>query len=179
MPVAATEKVWTLDELHALPDDGNKYEVVRGALFVTPAPSYGHETIASRLSEKLTPYVYAHRLGRVFHPRAVVRFAGSEAEPDLMVRPEIPGGAEWETAAPPLLVVEVTSPSTRRTDYTEKRQYYLDAGVAEYWIVDQDTRAVTVVRPGGPDAVVLDQLIWEPADASEPLDVSVAWLFSG
>lgn len=45
---------WTLDELHSLPDDGNKYEVVRGVLFVTPAPTWQHESIlAAEAAEAL------------------------------------------------------------------------------------------------------------------------------
>src|SRR5215470_17543781 len=78
MHMAAAIKHWTLDELHRLPDDGNKYELVRGELFVTPAPSVGHETILARLSRALEPYVAQHGLGFVFHPRAVVRAEGSE-----------------------------------------------------------------------------------------------------
>ena len=77
-------KWWTLAELHRLPDDGNKYELVRGDLFVAPAPSVVHETILVRLTDILAPFVAANDLGNVFHPRAVVRFKGSEVEPDLM-----------------------------------------------------------------------------------------------
>ena len=77
---------WTRADLERLPDDGNSYEVIRGALFVTPPPSVDHEEVLARLSAILTGYVERHGLGRVYHPRAVIRFEGSEAEPDLMVR---------------------------------------------------------------------------------------------
>jgi len=53
MHVAIETKRWTLDELHSLPDDGNKYELVRGELFVTPAPTGQHESILAALSEDL------------------------------------------------------------------------------------------------------------------------------
>jgi len=76
---------WTLEELHRLPDDGNKYELVRGELFVTPAPSLAHERLAVVLSDMLGDYVRRAGIGRVFRPRAVVRFRGSEVEPDVMV----------------------------------------------------------------------------------------------
>ncbi len=46
---------WTLAELHRLPDDGNKYELVRGDLFVTPPPTDAHETILARLTRILDP----------------------------------------------------------------------------------------------------------------------------
>ncbi|HEY2165322.1 MAG TPA: Uma2 family endonuclease, partial [Gemmatimonadaceae bacterium] len=90
MEMATKLKRWTLDEVHSLPDDGNKYELVRGELFVTPPPSDDHETILARLTGVLSPYVEAHRLGLVYHPRAVMRYRGSEVEPDLMVRQPSP-----------------------------------------------------------------------------------------
>jgi len=48
-------KQWTLEEVHSLPDDRNKYELVRGELFVTPPPTYTHETVAARLLRILVP----------------------------------------------------------------------------------------------------------------------------
>jgi Uma2 family endonuclease len=79
MLVAIDIKRWTLDELHSLPDDGNKYEVVRGVLFVTPAPTWQHESILAALSAALSPYVVANGLGLVYHPRAVLRFEDSRS----------------------------------------------------------------------------------------------------
>ncbi|MEO8624678.1 MAG: Uma2 family endonuclease, partial [bacterium] len=99
MHMATDTKRWTLDELQRLPEDSNKYELVRGELFVTPAPTGEHETILARLSMRLVPYVFANDLGMVFHPRAIVRFDGSEVEPDLMVRRLHPGGSfDWDEA---------------------------------------------------------------------------------
>src|SRR5215471_16894481 len=110
MHMAAAIKHWTLEELHRLPDDGNKYELVRGELFVTPPPSDDHETIIARLSRRLDPFVAAHGLGFVYRPRSVVRAEGSEVEPDLMVRAlKAPGGRDWDDAPRPILVVEVLS----------------------------------------------------------------------
>jgi Uma2 family endonuclease len=170
-------KRWTLQELHSLPDDGNKYELVRGELFVTPPPSYDHETIGARLTQILVPYVAAHGLGLVYHPRAVLRFEGSEVEPDLMVRAVAPG-ADWDRAPVPILVVEILSPSTRRRDREQKRALYAEAGVAEYWMVDPETRSITVVGAGRPDLVETEGLVWSPAGTSAPLMIGVAGLFS-
>ncbi|MEO7359410.1 MAG: Uma2 family endonuclease, partial [Gemmatimonadaceae bacterium] len=68
--MATETKQWTLAELRSLPDDGNRYELVRGALFVTPAPSNPHERIAARLTRILDPYAAKHGLGDVYRPRS-------------------------------------------------------------------------------------------------------------
>src|SRR5262249_47076139 len=178
MHMAAAIKHWTLEELHRLPDDGNKYELVRGELFVTPPPSYDHETILARLSRKLEPFVEAQRLGFVYHPRAVLRREGSEVEPDLMVRaPKPPGGRDWDDAPIPILVVEVLSGSTRRRDLGPKKDFYLDIGVAAYWIIDSDARTVRVVHHGDADQTRPDDIVWQPAGASSALPIRVLDLF--
>lgn len=175
MHMATKTKRWTLDELHSLPDDGNKYELVRGQLFVTPPPSAGHETILARLTAILVPYIMEQGLGMVFRPRAVMCFEGSEVEPDLAVRVEF---EDWDNAPVPILVVEVHSGSTRRRDNLEKRQLYQEAGVPEYWIVDPDRRHVRIVRNGRDDLLTDSELAWQPAGTTRALMVPVAALFS-
>ena len=178
MHMATATKRWTLEEVHSLPDDGNKYELVRGELFVTPPPSDRHETIAARLTDILGPYVQTHGLGHVYHPRAVMRFEGSEVEPDLMVRqPHHDPEGSWDDAPVPILVVEIISDSTRRRDHGPKRTLYMDANVAEYWIVDRERRTITRVRREEADDVVRDQLIWAPGNADAPLTVTLSEVF--
>lgn len=175
MSMPNTARAWTLTELHRLPEDGNKYELVYGELFVTPAPTEEHETIAARLSSMLDPYVAKHYLGLVYRPRAVVQRCKSEVEPDLMVRAErIRRKGSWRGAPVPLLVVEIVSPTTRQRDHIKKRNYYADIGVAEYWIVDASERTVCVVRPNAEDVVVTTTLTWTPAGIARPLVISLA-----
>jgi Uma2 family endonuclease len=178
MHMGATIKRWTLEELHSLPDDGNKYELVRGELFVTPPPGPIHETVLARLTRILEPYVAAQGLGLVYHPRSVIRYEGSEVEPDLMVRQPPPtNDIKWEAWSLPILVVEVLSESTRRRDRLQTRDFYMDAGVGEYWVVDPDQRSILQVNPAREDRVITDRLTWAPAGASEPLTFAVANIF--
>ncbi len=145
--MSTATKQWTLEEVHSLPDDGNKYELVRGELFVTPAPSPEHEDILAKLSSILEPYVRAEGLGMIYHPRAILAFDSSEVEPDLMVRhPHSGPGKTWDNAPIPSLVVETFSGSTRRRDQVQKRKYYRDAGVDEYWMIDPERRTITSAR---------------------------------
>ncbi|MES2176397.1 MAG: Uma2 family endonuclease [Gemmatimonadota bacterium] len=178
MLMATVTKRWTLAEVHSLPDDGNKYELVRGELFVTPPPTDPHETIVARLARVLDPYVEEHDLGLVYRPRAVMRFDGSEVEPDLMVRqPQTAKTASWDIAPVPILVVETFSPSTRRRDQREKRSLYLDAGVAEYWMVDPERRSITSVRAGRDDVIATVRMQWRPLDSAAPLGFALTRVF--
>lgn len=178
MHMATEIKRWTLEELHSLPDDGNKYELIHGELFVTPAPTDDHETILARLTRILDRYVEANDLGHVYHPRAVFRFQGSEVEPDLMVRQEAPGlGNAWERAPFPILIVEVFSPTTRRRDQQQKKDFYVEARIPEYWMVDPERRNVIVVRPPHERITVSDTLVWRPLDEREALEIPLGDIF--
>jgi Uma2 family endonuclease len=178
MHMAVHSQRWTRQDLERLPDDGNKYEVVRGELFVTPAPAPGHEEIIAVLAALLSEYLSIHRIGRVRFPRSVVVIDGSEVEPDLMVRPLLPPPAPaWEDAPLPILVIEVLSQSTRHRDLVAKRAFYIEAGVADYWIVDGERRTITVARAGQPDAVMTGVLRWYPPTAAAPFDLDVAAMF--
>lgn len=182
MAVAIRTTRWTLAELHRLPNDGNKYELIGGELLVTPPPTDEHETIAARLARLLDPFVATHGLGFVYRPRAVLRHGGSEVEPDLMVRlphPDPRGSdSDWSRAPIPILVIEILSDYTRRRDRNEKQQFYADAGVAEYWIVDPEQREVTVARLGQADRTLADVLQWSPSGATESLSISVPGIFA-
>ena len=181
MAVSTTTKRWTLEEVHRLPDDGNKYELVRGELFVTPPPGDRHETVHARLNHVLVPYVEAQRLGLVYAGTPCVRRKGSEVLPDLTVRALAPGVEnDHENAPTPLLVVEILSGSTRRRDLDQKRAFYMeDARVPEYWAVDPIGRNVRVIRPGQEDRVEDRVLRWHPAGATAPLEIEVGALFVG
>lgn len=180
MHMAIESRRWTLEEMHALPEDGNKYELIHGELFVTPAPTNRHETIASRLARLLDRYAEAQGLGLVYRPRAVFRIDRDvEVEPDLMVRAPHPDRkGSWETAPLPLLVVEVLSPSSRTHDRVAKRKVYIDeADIPEYWIVDGDARTLTSCVRGREDVVVTGGVTWHPSGASVPLVFDLVEIF--
>src|SRR5687768_5393687 len=126
MHMANPTRRWTIADLDSFPEDGNTYELIRGQLFVTPPPTDPHESIAARLTRILDPYVAAHGLGLVYHPRAVIQIDDdTQLEPDLMVRqPQDVPNAKWVDAPLPSLVVEIASDSTRRRDRVHKRTFY-------------------------------------------------------
>ena len=170
---------WTRADLARLPDDGNRYEVLDGALLVTPQASFAHQRVAFRLAVALEAYCQAHGLGIVVAPGAVPH-GKSELQPDVQVIPGAPPrDAEWTALPQPIVVVEVLSDSTARRDLGIKRDAYLRWGIPAYWAVDIAAQRVTVFDAGAPEGrAVGDALAWQP-DASRPaLQLPVAELFA-
>lgn len=175
MAVSITQP-WTIEQLDRLPEDENRYELIGGELLVTPPPSPGHETIVGWLTAVLVPFVTSNNLGFVHHPRSVVQVGEERAEPDLMVRMPL-SNRGWAEAPVPILVVEVLSASTRRRDLGPKRDFYMRAGVAEYWAVDREERLVIQVR-GGSERRVSDSLRWSPPGTTASLEIDVVKMFA-
>lgn len=136
--------VLTEDDLATMPDDGHRYELLDGALLVTPAPSWHHQTCVTSLLVLL----HAHR-----RPGQTVLVAPFDVrlsrttvlEPDLLVARK----ADMRPArleGPPLLAIEVLSPSTRRIDLGAKRLANEAAGLPAYWLVDPDLPSLTVLE---------------------------------
>src|SRR5262245_217399 len=127
------------DDYVRLPDDGKRYEILDGELYVTPAPSPLHQRVSKRLQRKLEDYFEARRLGEVFNaPIDLILGRHDVAQPDLLVvtNPGQVSGRGIEGV--PLLVVEVLSPSTRRHDREVKMRRYAALGIPHYWIVDPE-----------------------------------------
>lgn len=177
MGMAIKTRIWTRADLARMPDDGNRYEVVRGELFVTPAPSTRHQQLVYELVRLLRPYVESHGIGEVHQAPSAVVFEGSEVQPDVIVRATVrPLPEKWEHMPTPLLSVETTSSSTRRRDAGPKRELYLEAGIDEYWIVDAATRSIRQIGVGV-DAVKTETLTWHPVGAGHPLEIDVVAYF--
>lgn len=139
----------TRASLAETPDDGYRYELIDGALFVTPAPGFRHQRVVVTL--------WAH-LERACPPDLVVMVApfavglaeDTEVQPDVLVAAKS-AFTDKDLPAAPLLAVEVLSKSTRRTDLDLKWERFQRAGVASYWVID----------PQGPSLVA-----WELTDGA-------------
>lgn len=140
---------WTYEDFLRLPDDGNRYEVIRGALYVTPPPVPEHQFSSAELAFQLSDFVRRNDLGLVLTAPMGVKLPRGIATP---VQPDIMffrkgNGPRWDLGyyeGVPDLLVEILSPGTRRRDQTVKLQAYQEAGVPEYWLVDPDARTAVV-----------------------------------
>lgn len=144
---------WTWDDYCRLPDDGRRYEIIRGALYVSPAPIVLHQYVVSRLNLALLNYAESHGGLVLGAPLDVILgdpktpIAGP-VQPDLAFwsADNLPDLDASRVERAPDLVVEVLSPSTARLDQHVKFSAYEDAGVREYWIVDPKARTVALNR---------------------------------
>ena len=179
MPAQPTE--WTVEMVRALPDDGNRYEVIGGELFVTPAPSWTHQRAVGELYRVLMPYLEEHALGVAIIAPADVLFGPRDmVEPDLFVVPLVDGKApfSWEEVGRLLLAVEVLSPSTLHTDRGDKRELYQRKGVPEYWIADVHARRLERWRPNDASPEIpTDTLAWQPDRFTAPLMIDLPKYF--
>ncbi len=140
---------WTYADYRRLPDDGRRYEVIRGYLYVSPAPSIIHQRAVGRLYKKLDGFVLDHGLGEVFvSPIDILLPEGltEPVQPDLVfIRAgEEPGDEAQNFQGVPDLVVEVLSPGTRRYDLGTKLGAYLEAGIPEVWFADPVAATIRV-----------------------------------
>jgi len=180
MPAQPTE--WTVEMVRALPEDSNRYEVIDGELFVTPAPSVAHQRAVLELAYLVGPYVKAHHIGEaLISPADVIVYGPRKfVQPDLFVVPLVSGAPmrAWTEVGRLLLTVEVLSPSTEHTDRGRKRILYKDKAVPEYWIVDTHERAVERWRmDDSPVEILTASLEWQPDLDAPPLVIDLPGYF--
>ena len=171
---------YTADMVRAMPDDGNRYEVVYGELLVTPAPRPWHQILVHRLSLAIGNYLDRESGAIVLTSPADISWGPDVlVQPDVFVVPAVEARSlTWSRMRTLLLVAEVLSPSSARGDRFLKRLRYREAGVPLYWVVDGDERMVEVWTPADDfPAVERERLVWHPPGGAEPFVLSLAELF--
>ena len=175
MGMALATPRYTVDDLEQFPNDRQRYELLEGVLFVTPAPRLSHDRIVSRLVRNLIrslpDSVAVHTGGVISRP------PGTQLEPDLLVLLDAPGLLEWKDLSDHWLVVEVLSRSTRTRDRGVKRAAYFALGVREVWLVDPVSRTVEVCRSATESEVFSDVVRWKVPTLDLVVTVELAELF--
>ncbi|SRR6266550_4233240 len=150
---AQVEPLMTVEDLDAMPEDGNRYEVIEGELFVSRAPALPHQIWSGNLFANLWNYLSTNPIGRVVATPGLVFGQYSGVIPDLVFfihgrDDELISGGRLVGA--PDIVIEILSPGRENAarDRVAKRQLYAQHGVKEYWIVDGENRAIEIYRLG-------------------------------
>jgi Uma2 family endonuclease len=185
MAMPAVKRRWTAREVRQLiaesPLATPRYELVDGELLVTPSPNWPHQRAVSLLLVALQEYLKRDRVGGVATSPFDVELAPeSLVQPDVFVVP--PHEARrllTEMPARELLVAaEVLSPSSGRHDRVTKRPHY-QRHVAEYWIVDLDSRLFERWRAGDErPEIVTETLEWHPAAVTDPFKLDLIRFFA-
>jgi Uma2 family endonuclease len=165
---------WTVADLDRFPDDGLRYEIIEGDLFVSRAPGNDHQEVCNLCAAPLTVWNQQTRLGHVL-PGIGVIFAPTDAVvPDIVwvsrERRAAIEHADRHLHGAPELVVEVLSlgAANEWRDREAKLALYSRYGVDEYWIVDWRAQTVAIYRRAQ-DALRLEATLRRDGTLSSPL----------
>jgi Uma2 family endonuclease len=131
--------LYTYEDYLKLPNDGKRYEIIEGVLYVANAPSFQHQHTVHQLDRQIGNFVSEHALGYVIPAPFEVHLSAISrpVQSDIVHALQIFEGA-------PDLIVEVLSPESIRRDRVIKFTAYEAAGVTEYWIANPNARTVEV-----------------------------------
>jgi Uma2 family endonuclease len=146
-PVATGLTVADLERFDAEPE---RHELIDGELFVSPRGTRRHQVVLTFLAYLLTDWALQHG-AEVAAEQDVFYDDANHVTPDVVVlgREKLARVSERTVDVVPDLIVEVSSPSTRRYDLVVKRALYERRGVPEYWFVDLDAERIEVYRLDG------------------------------
>ena len=149
---ARTEPLLTVADLEAFPDDdGNRYELIEGELFVSTSPGMPHQIVSDNIVHLIRTYLDKHPIGIVVSTIGLILSEYSGVIPDIVFfknesAERIVTGERLTSA--PELVVEILSPGSAsiKRDRVAKFQLYGKYRVPEYWLIDKEERAVEIYR---------------------------------
>lgn len=151
--MSTTNQTLTAEDLLAMPDDGNRYELVRGELRKMPPSGHLHGHIAMNFASPLKLHVDARGLGRVYAAETGFKLASN---PDVVRAPDVAfvrkerveaaGDREGYWPGAPDLAAEVVSPNDIYTEVEEKVFDWLEAGARMVVVINPRKRVVTVYR---------------------------------
>jgi Uma2 family endonuclease len=156
---------WRYEDYLRLPDDGRRYEIIEGVLYVTNAPSYDHQYVVNEIHGELRQYIKAKQLGVILTAPFEVHWPGiaQPVQPDILfiVAAAQPASGTKFFPGVPDLIVEVLSPSSYRLDQFIKFDAYERAGVKEYWLANPKTRTITVyfLPEGGREYALMGEFV--------------------
>jgi Uma2 family endonuclease len=181
MGMSAT-RYFTAQDLEAMPDDGKRYELVRGELLVTPAPVPRHQSIVNRFAFRITHYLEPHGLDTdvVVAPSDVTYAFDTVVQPDLFVADMAAAlrSNRCSDIATLYLAIEVLSPSTAGADRAIKRQLYQEQRIPHYWIVDGEQRHVEIWTPEATaPAIERDTISWQHPKLAVSCEIDLVRLF--
>jgi Uma2 family endonuclease len=167
------EPLLTIDDLDAIPEDRNRYELIEGEILMSRAPGITHQQVLTNLMESFLLYLAQNRIGRILPGPGLIFDKYSAVIPDLIFvsnerRDQIISGERLIAA--PEIVVEILSPGAEneRRDRSIKRRLYGRFGVEECWVIDPENQQVEIyhLQQG---SLRLRQTLTDDAEITSPL----------
>ncbi len=175
MVATTDQKVrWTRSDLELLPDNGSRYEIIDGDLYVTHAPHWNHQRVITRLCHALTGWSLENNCGEVITTPGFIFSDEDNVIPDLIwmsdARRDACLDASGHCTEASELVVEVLSQTSKdiKRDRQVKLKLYSRVGVQEYWIVDWQQKTVEIYRRSQA-RLVLEFTLFAEDDLTSPL----------
>jgi Uma2 family endonuclease len=135
------------DDLQHAPDDGKRWELFDGEVYVTPSPNTRHQRVSKRLHRMLEAYFEGGGKGEVFAaPLDVILSKHDVVVPDLVVVTDPTTISDRGVEGPPAIAIEILSPSSVENDRDLKAKRYAALGVEHFWIVDPKAKRLECYR---------------------------------
>ena len=149
----ATSMRWTIADTVLFPEnDGNRYEIIDGELYVSTQPDWRHQYVCVQFGHALSTWSAPTKAGIVIAAPGVIFSKDNAVAPDILwvsqARMRLVLRNDGKLHAAPDLVIEVLSPGRKneRRDRDVKLDLYSRRGVREYWIVNWQDRYIEVYR---------------------------------
>ena len=175
----------TADELLMMPDDGFRYELVKGELKRMSPTGDEHGEVTMRLASPLYQYVTLNKLGKVYAAETGFKL---ESDPDTVRAPDIAfvsmeriqaaGRIQGYRGGAPDLAVEVLSPGNTKREMAEKVKAYFAAGARLVWVVNPKPKTVTVYRSPSDIVTLTEKDTLEGGEVVPGFQIPVAEIFA-
>jgi Uma2 family endonuclease len=181
-PPAPQSDLITVEQFLYLLEDGQKADLIDGVIYMASPDTSTSDKLADFLHRLLGGYCEVSNLGRVFGSRfAFILTPYRAPEPDIAVvrRERLHLVRELGMDGGPDIAIEIVSRDSRSRDYREKKQFYQEAGVTEYWLIDPIQRRAEFYRlvEGRYELVPFEQNRIFRSTALEGFWLDVEWLW--
>ena len=149
MDAIQQEKIYTIDDIYALPD-GERAELIDGKIYYMAPPGRTHQKISWKLHQAIANYIDAQNGDCEVYAAPFAVFLNKDdinyVEPDISVICDVSRLDERGCHGAPDWIIEIVSPGNKQMDYFTKLFKYRNANVREYWIVDSTKEQIMVYR---------------------------------
>lgn len=146
---SSLKKRYTIEDIYALPN-GQRAELIDGMIYDMAPPNRIHQELVSQFTKIIGQYIDKNNGNCKVYPAPFAVFLNADdknyVEPDISVICDRNKLDERGCNGAPDFIIEVVSPGSRKMDYNIKNGKYAEAGVREYWIIDNEKERTTVYR---------------------------------